>query len=70
MTTSCGDFKRMIFTFYIYLLDNHQEHQEAAEEDNLVVDTPVEAQLLIEDKALTLEQAVEDKQRIEGMQCR
>lgn len=60
----------MIFTFYIYLLDNHQEHQEAAEEDNLVVDTPVEAQLLIEDKALTLEQAVEDKQRIERMECR
>lgn len=60
----------MIFTFYIYLLDNHQEHQEAAEEDNLVVDTPGEAQLLIEDKGLTLEQAVEDKKRIEGMECR
>lgn len=35
-----------------------------------MVDTPVEAQLLIEDKALTLEQAVEDMQRIEGMECR
>lgn len=63
-------FQKNDFTFYIYLLDNHQEHQEAAEEDNLVVDTPVEAQLLIEDKALTLEQAVEDKQRIERMECR